>query len=51
MSADRIGWLEGIIKSYEEDRETFGLVAEDEQRLAAWKRELKTLTAPKDSEA
>lgn len=44
MTEDRIGWLKGIIKTYEEDAGTFGLTASDESRLSAWRKELAELS-------
>lgn len=48
--SDRIGWLQGIIKSYEEDALIFGLTSEDKFRLSAWREELAALTAPTDKQ-
>ena len=44
---ERIGWLDGIIKSYEDDAEMFGLTPSDDARLSAWRKERKALSESK----
>lgn len=43
MTQERASWLRGLIQTYEEDRETFGLTPEDEAKLERLKKELRSL--------